>query len=111
ARLIGGRGEIAAATALVEAELAEARAAHATYPIAFALRTYAAVSQTGDRVAVLDEALELVQGAGAARLEAQIRTDMAAWILLLHPEDSQRAVDLLRAAEKYARAEETAPLL
>jgi DNA-binding NarL/FixJ family response regulator len=111
ARVIGARGEIAAATALVEAELAEARASHSTYAIAFALRTYAAISPTGDRVAVLDEALELVQGAGAARLEAQIRTDMAGWILLLHPTETQRAVDLLRAAEKYARAEELAPLL
>lgn len=111
ARVIGARGEIPAATALVEAELAEARASHSTYAIAFALRTYAAISPTGDRVALLNEALELVEGAGAARLEAQIRTDMAGWIALLQPTESQRAVDLLRAAEKYARAEELAPLL
>jgi DNA-binding CsgD family transcriptional regulator len=111
ARVIGSRGEIAAATALVEAELEEARAARSTYAIAFALRTYAAVAPTGNRVALLGEALELLEGAGAARLEAQIHTDLAAWILLLQPTQSQRAIDHLRSAEKYARAEELAPLL
>jgi DNA-binding CsgD family transcriptional regulator len=111
ARVIGGRGEIPAATSLVEAELAEARAARATYAISFALRTYAAIAPTDDRVALLDEALELLEGAGAARLEAQIRTDLAAWILLLRPTESQQAVDHLRAAEKYARAEDLTPLL
>ena len=86
-------------------------AARSTYAIAYALRTYAAVAPTGNRVALLEEALELLDGAGAARLEAQIRTDLAAWILLLQPTESQRAVDHLRAAEKYARTEELGPLL
>jgi DNA-binding CsgD family transcriptional regulator len=111
ARVIAGRGELSQATTLVEAELAEARAAHSAYATSYALRTYAAISPTGDRLGLLDEALELLQGIGAARLEAQIRTDLAAWILLLQPHESQRAVDLLRAAEKYARHEELAPLL
>jgi DNA-binding NarL/FixJ family response regulator len=95
----------------VEAELAEARAAHSAYATAYALRTFAAIAPTGDRLGLLDEALELLQGVGAARLEAQIRTDMAAWILLLRPNEPQHAIDLLRTAEKYARAEELSPLL
>jgi len=111
ARVIAGRGEIAPATSLVEAELAEARALGAPYAVAYALRTQAAIAPTGDRVALLDEALESLEGTAAARLDAQIRTDLAAWILLLQPGDSARAVDLLRNAEKYARQEDLAPLL
>jgi len=53
----------------------------------------------------------VLEGTGFARLDAQSRTDLAGWILLLHPEDSARAVDLLRVAEKYARQEEAGPLL
>ena len=53
----------------------------------------------------------MLEGTGFARLDAQSRTDLAGWILLLHPEDSARAVDLLRVAEKYARQEEAGPLL
>ena len=111
ARVIGGRGEIAAATALVEEELTEARSYDMAYAVAYALRTQAAIAPTGDRVALLDEALELLHGTGAARLDAQIRTDLAAWILLLQPSESARAVDLLRSAEKYARQEDLGPLL
>ena len=111
ARVIAGRGEIAPATALVEAELAQTRTLDAPYAIAYALRTQAAIAPTSDRVALLDEALEVLEGTAAARLDAQIRTDLAAWLLLLHPQESARAVDLLRSAEKYARQEELAPLL
>jgi DNA-binding CsgD family transcriptional regulator len=111
ARILAGRGDTATACRLVEEELAEARAADAAYEVAAALRTYAAVSATGDRVALLEEALEVLQGTAAARLDAQIRTDLAGWLLLLHPDQSARAVDLLRSAEKYARQEELAPLL
>jgi DNA-binding CsgD family transcriptional regulator len=111
ARVIAARGEIAAATRLVEEELAEARAAHSAYDVASALRTYAAIASTDRRVALLDQALEVLEGTAAARLDAQIRTDLAAWLLLLHPDQSARAVDLLRSAEKYARHEELTPLL
>jgi DNA-binding NarL/FixJ family response regulator len=111
ARMIAGRGEIAAATALVEAELTDARTFDSTYAVGYALRTQAAIAATDDRAALLDEALEVLHGTGAARLEAQIRTDLAGWILLLQPEASTRAIDLLRAAEKYARQEELTPLL
>ena len=111
ARVIAGRGEIASATALVEEELADARTFDTTYAVAYSLRTQAAIAPTGDRVALLDEALEVLHGTGAARLEAQIRTDLAGWILLLQPDASPRAIDLLRSAEKYARQEELGPLL
>jgi DNA-binding NarL/FixJ family response regulator len=111
ARVIAGRGEIAAAAALVEEELADARTFDSTYAVAYALRTQAAIAPTDDRAALLDEALEVLHGTGAARLEAQIRTDLAGWILLLQPDASPRAIDLLRSAEKYARQEELGPLL
>jgi len=111
ARVVAGRGEVSAATALVEEELADARTLDTPYAVAYALRTQAAIAPTSDRVALLDEALEVVHGTAAARLEAQIRTDLAAWIMLLQPGDSARAVDLLRSAEKYARQEDLGPLL
>ena len=111
ARVIAGRGEIARAGELVDAELTEARTFDSAYAVAYALRTKAAIAPTGDRVALLDEALEVLHGTGAARLEAQIRTDLAGWILLLQPDASPRAIDLLRSAEKYARQEELGPLL
>jgi DNA-binding NarL/FixJ family response regulator len=111
ARVIAGRGEIAAAQALVEEELAEARDLESAYAVAYALRTQAAIAPTGDRAALLDEALEVLEGSSAARLEAQIRTDRAGWILLLQPDASQQAIDLLRVAEKYARQEDLGPLL
>jgi DNA-binding NarL/FixJ family response regulator len=111
ARVVAARGDIAAATALVEQELADARTLDEAYAVAYALRTQAAIAPTSNRVALLDEALEVLHGTGAARLDAQIRTDLAGWILLLQPHDSARAIDLLRSAEKYARQEELSPLL
>ena len=100
ARVIAGRGEIAAAAALVEEELADARTFDSTYAVAYALRTQAAIAPTDDRAALLDEALEVLHGTGAARLEAQIRTDLAGWILLLQPDASPRAIDLLRSRRR-----------
>jgi DNA-binding NarL/FixJ family response regulator len=111
ARVLAGRGEVTAAAALVEAELADARATGTPYDIASALRTYAAIAATNHRVGLLEEALEVLDGYAAARLDAQIRTDLAGWLLLLHPGESARAIDLLRSAEKYARHEELTPLL
>ena len=69
------------------------------------------MAPTDQRVELLDEALGLLVGAGAARLEAQIRTDLAGWLLLLQPTESARAIDLLRSSEKYARQEDLTPLL
>jgi DNA-binding NarL/FixJ family response regulator len=111
ARILAARGEIATATGLVEEELAEARVLDSPYAVASALRTMSAVAPTDRRVELLDEALALLAGSDAARLEAQIRTDLAGWLLLLQPTASAQAVDLLRSAEKYARQEDLAPLL
>jgi DNA-binding NarL/FixJ family response regulator len=111
ARVIAGRGEVPRASALIEEELADARNFDSTYAVAYALRTQAAIAPTDARAALLDEALEVLHGTGAARLEAQIRTDLAGWILLLQPDSSARAIDLLRSAEKYARQEDLGPLL
>jgi DNA-binding CsgD family transcriptional regulator len=110
ARMIAANGEIASANGLVEEELAEARRLDAPYAVAYALRTRAAIAPTHDRVALLEEALETLEGTGAERLEAQVRTDLAAWLTLLRPEESERAVALLRTAEEYVGREELAPL-
>jgi DNA-binding CsgD family transcriptional regulator len=111
ARIVAGRGEVATANTLIEQELAEARTSDTPYAVAYALRTRSAIAPTEARVALLDEALDVLAGSGAARLDAQIRTDLAAWLLLLQPDESDRAVDLLRTAEKYARQEDLGPLL
>jgi DNA-binding NarL/FixJ family response regulator len=111
ARVIATRGEVAEANALVEEELADSRTLDMPYAVAYALRTQSAVAPTEQRVGLLDEALEVLAGTNAARLDAQIRTDLAGWLLLLQPDESARAIDLLRTAEKYARQEELAPLL
>jgi DNA-binding CsgD family transcriptional regulator len=111
ARIVASRSQVAAATLLVEHELADARSLDLPYAVAYALRTQAAIAPTEIRVRLLDEALDVLAGSGAARLDAQIRTDLAAWLLLLEPDQSGRAVDLLRTSEKYARQEELGPLL
>ena len=111
ARIVASRSQVAAANLLVEQELADARSLDLPYAVAYALRTQAAIAPTESRVRLLDEALDVLDGSGAARLDAQFRTDLAAWILLLEPDQSARAVDLLRSSEKYARQEELGPLL
>jgi DNA-binding NarL/FixJ family response regulator len=111
ARILAARGEVTTATRLVDEELAGARILDSPYAVASTLRTLAAVAPTDQRVQLLDEALGVLVGTNAARLEAQVRTDLAGWLLLLQPTESARAVDLLRSAEKYARQEALAPLL
>jgi DNA-binding NarL/FixJ family response regulator len=110
-RLLAGRGKTASAQALIEKELAEARSYDSTYAIAYALRTLSAVARTDERIGHLEAALETLDGLGAARLEAQIRTDLAGWLMLLQPTETERAIELLRAAEAYARREDLAPLV
>jgi DNA-binding NarL/FixJ family response regulator len=111
ARIIASRSQVAVANGLVEQELVDARTLDLPYAVAYGLRTQAAIAPTELRVRLLDEALEVIAGSDAARLDAQIRTDLAAWILLLQPDQSARAVDLLRTSEKYAGQEELGPLL
>jgi DNA-binding CsgD family transcriptional regulator len=111
ARQIAGRGEVSTAARLVEEELADARVLHTPYAVAYALRTQAAIAATQNRIDLLDQALEVLTGVDASRLEAQIRTDLGGWLMLLRPEEQARTVELLRSAEKYARQEELTPLL
>jgi DNA-binding NarL/FixJ family response regulator len=111
ARMIASRGEIASANALIQKELADARSSDSPYAVAYALRTMSAVAPTSDRIGLLEEALEMLAGLGAARLEAQIRTDLAGWLTLLQPTEKARTIELLRSAETYARREDLGPLL
>jgi DNA-binding NarL/FixJ family response regulator len=111
ARLTAGRGKTAPAHALVQRELADARGNDSTYAVAYALRSLSTVAPTNERIGHLEEALQALQGLGAARLEAQIRTDLAGWLMLLQPNETERAIELLRAAEAYASSENLAPLL
>ena len=115
ARMIAGRGETASANALVEKELAEARSSDSPYAVGYALRTLAAVAPTSDRISLLEDALQALSGLGkglaAARLEAQVRTDLAGWLMLLKPDQKSRSIELLRSAEAYARSEDLGPLL
>src|SRR3954451_2180670 len=111
ARIIASRSQVAAANQLVEQELVDARHLELPYAVAYALRTQAAIAPTELRVRLLDEALDVLAGTDAARLDAQIRPALAGWLLPLQPGQSGRAVDLLRASEKYARQEGLAPLL
>jgi DNA-binding CsgD family transcriptional regulator len=111
ARILAARGDVTTAAGLVDAELAEARVVDSPYAVASTLRTLSAFAPTDQRIGLLDEALTVLVGTSAARLEAQVRTDLAAWLMLLRPGETPRAVDLLRSAEKYARQEDLAPLL
>lgn len=111
ARLVAAGGAVAEATALVDQELAEVRGLDSPYAVAYALRTQAAIAPTQHRIGLLEEALEVLAGSGAARLEAQLRTDLAGWLLLLQPDRAATAVALLRNAETYAISEELSPLL
>lgn len=111
AQLLAVDRRIGEASALAEAEVALARRHGSPYALAYALRTLATVAATGSRIDILDEALAAIDGFRADRLEAQIRTDIAGWLVLLAPGSSDRAVEELRLAERYALAEELWPLI
>jgi ATP/maltotriose-dependent transcriptional regulator MalT len=83
----------------------------APYAVALALRTLAAVDPTGDRMGLLREALDILKGTRALRLEAQIATDLAGMMVLLTPgQGVDEAVRLLRQAESHALHQELHPL-
>ena len=88
-----------------------ARAFGSPYALAQGLRAMAAVDATGDRVAMLRDALEALHQTQAPRLEAQIATDLAGMLLLTQGMDAtQEPVQLLRRAESYAAFQELRPL-
>jgi DNA-binding CsgD family transcriptional regulator len=99
-------------TALAREHLALADAAGAAYPIALGLRTLATVDAHTDRSSLLRRALDELDGAPAARLKAQIETDLAGLLLLAGgPADADEGLALLRGAEAYAGNESLWPLL
>jgi DNA-binding CsgD family transcriptional regulator len=99
------------AVGLARENAALARRFGAPYAVALALRTLAAVDPTGDRMALLREAMAALQGTRALRLEAQIATDLAGMMVLLTPgQGAEEAVRLLRQAESHANHQELRPL-
>lgn len=96
--------------ALAREHLAVARAEEAPYAIALGLRTLATVDARSDRTAMLREARAVLTGVPAARLSAQIDTDLAGLLLLTRGSDTDEVITLLRTAEAYAGGEELGPL-
>lgn len=81
------------------------------YASALALRTLASAEGGGDRIALLRRARAALAGTHAARLAAQIDTDLAGLLLLAGDAPSRaEALTLLRDAEEYAGRQELWPL-
>lgn len=100
----GEAGEVAAR------HVEHARHHGSVHALAGALRAQASATVAADRVAVLQEALEVLDGGGFPRLEAQVATDLAGQ-LLLRPDRVGDAITLLRPAEEYAGRHDLRPLL
>ena len=104
-------GRRAEAIVLAREHVAIAREAHAPYATALGLRTLATVDVSTDRYAALREARGTVHGIPAARLLAQVDTDLAGLLLLTgRAADAAEALALLRSAEAYAGREQLWPL-
>lgn len=95
---------------LAREHLAVAREAEAPYAVALGLRTLATVDAHSDRTATLRSARAALGDVPAARLAAQIDTDLAGLLLLSGRDDPAEALALLRSAETYAGREELWPL-
>jgi DNA-binding CsgD family transcriptional regulator len=99
-------------TALAREHLTIAGVAGAAYPIALGLRTLATVDAHTDRTSLLRQALGELDGVPAARLKAQIETDLAGLLLLAGGRaGAAEGLTLLRGAETYAGNENLWPLL
>jgi len=89
----------------------EALGSGSPYAVSMALRTLATANADGRRLALLREARAALDGVVAARLAAQIDTDIAGLLMLSHdPGNEAEAVRLLRSAELYAGRQELWPL-
>ena len=95
---------------LAREHLDVARAAQSPYAVAQALRTLATTDAAGDRVVLLREARAALAGCSAARLAAQIDTDLAGLLLLSGDAHRAEVLRLLRSAEDYAGRQELLPL-
>ena len=99
------------ATRLAREHLALARDAQAPYAVALGLRALATVDARADPTGLLREARETLAGTPAARLAAQLDTDLAGLLLLSgRPDVSAEALALLRPAEEYAGRQDLWPL-
>lgn len=96
--------------ALAREHVALARESQAPYAIALGLRALATVDARSDRIALLREARTALADVPAARLAAQIDTDLAGLLLLTRGPDTAEVLGLLRSAEAYAGSEELWPL-
>ena len=96
---------------LAETHLEEALRSGSPYAVAHALRTRATADTGGRRLPLLREARAALEDVVAARLAAQIDTDIAG-LLILHesPGTAAEAVGLLRDAERYAGEQDLWPL-
>ncbi|MEO6510286.1 MAG: LuxR C-terminal-related transcriptional regulator [Nocardioides sp.] len=109
-------GEIAKARTMAVHQVAAARAAGSPYGEALALRGLAVVADSTERIAVLRSARSLVEGQPAARLRAQIDTDLAGLLVLSGAADPDReprieeATKLLVTVESFAFREQLWPL-
>jgi DNA-binding CsgD family transcriptional regulator len=109
-------GEVAKARTMAVHQVAAARAAGSPYGEALALRGLAVVADSTERIAVLRSAKTLLDGQPAARLRAQIDTDLAGLLVLsgaADPDRDQRieeATRLLVAVESFAFREQLWPL-
>ena len=105
------RGRRPEAAVLAHEHLALARSANAPYAIALGLRALATVDAHGDPISLLREAHTTMAGIPAARLVAQLDTDLAGLLLLSGRADvTEEALTLLRRAEEYAGRQELWPL-
>jgi DNA-binding CsgD family transcriptional regulator len=109
-------GEIAKARTLAVHQVAAARAAGSPYGEALALRGLSVVADSTERIAVLRSARALLEGQPAARLRAQIDTDLSGLLVLSGATDPDReerieeATRLLIAVESLAFREQLWPL-
>lgn len=104
-----GRGS--EAVRLAREHVALARSTKAPYATALGLRTLAIVDVRLDQDRTLREARSVLATVPAARLAAQLDTDLAGVLMLTGaPDGPTEALSLLRAAEQYAGRERLLPL-
>jgi len=104
-------GRCPEAAALAHAHHDVALAHGSPYALAQALRTLASTDVGHQRIALLRRARQLLADGGAARLAAQVDTDLAGLLLLTSgPLAEAEALVLLRRAEEFAGRRELWPL-
>ena len=109
-------GDLARARTMAVHQVADARAVGSAYGEALALRGLAVVADSGERIAILRSARALLEGQPAARLRAQVDTDLAGLLVLSGARDPDHetrideATRLLVAVESFAFREQLWPL-